>query len=285
VISAIICTYNRPKLVCQLVDQLVGLNFERLEVIVVDSSDQGNEKLIRSNLVNYIRSSRKSQPYQRFLGAENANNEILCFFDDDVKIVDDNLLKDIQEAFEDDEIVGVSAGIKYESGVAMNRKGLSKELKGSGKISWLGRTTGLPTNNREVQYFPGPIMAFRKQVALKLFDEYLFSIFERRIAMGEDKAISMRASKYGKLYFLGKKFYLHHPPEPSTYYSDNESFIAKVVFSRLWLSKIYAEVHNKLIMQAYLLNVLYVLKTLVNYSSNKKKLKGVFKGILWQIKY
>src|SRR5690606_12302391 len=112
-----------------------------------------------------------------FLGVQAAAGEIVCFFDDDIKILDQNLFLDIQSTYMNQEVVGVSAGIKYESGVSINRGQRSKNVIRTGKISWLGRTTGLPNNDAIVDYFPGPIMSFRKEIALKLFDEYLFYIF------------------------------------------------------------------------------------------------------------
>ena len=173
----------------------------------------------------------------------------------------------------------------YESGIELNKrikvkaKGNTKTI--SGKISWLGRTTGLPEKIDFVQYLPGPAMAFRNTVLKNVFDEYLFTIFEKRIAMGEDKFISMQAGTHGKLLFLGDKTYIYHPPEPSTYFNNEVDFIAKTTFSRLWLSKQFAKTHKKPIWKAYLIFILYLFKQLLTGLFNRSRLKGNLKAIKW----
>jgi hypothetical protein len=103
----------------------------------------------------------------------------------------------------------------------------------------------------------------------------MFSLFEKRIAMGEDKAISMKASKYGNLFFLGEKKYLYHPPIESTYFNDEISFNAKTLFSRLWLNYIYAEVKNKSIHYAYFFFFVHLVKNYLFKFYDIKKRKTI----------
>lgn len=286
-VDVVICTYNRQVLVNSLVDDLKKYLDEIKEIVVVDSSDAENELLKNDATVTLIKSPRKSQPFQRQLGAEYCTSEIVVFFDDDVKITRNDLFKNIKEAFINNEIVGVSAGIHYENGVEMNQQSASQVKAYTGQISWLGRASGLPKTNTFVDYFPGPIMSFRRSLLDKLFDEYLFSIFEKRVAMGEDKVISMRASVFGKLYFLGEKMYLHHPPEPSTYFNNEKDFVAKTVFSRLWLSKEYAKAHNKPLALAYFYFFLYFAKNYILsiFTFNWTRISGMNKSLAYLFKY
>lgn len=277
-LDVIICTYNRPNLVSNLINQIKKCNPQPNSVIVVDSSDSENNILKNDSFIKYIRSDRKSQPYQRYLGAEHSIADVLVFFDDDVSILENNLFEIIKVGFNNKEIVGVSLGIHYDNGIVIKQNINLPQNKenNTGKISWLGRTNGLPNKDMLVDYFPGPIMSFRRDIIFKLFDEHMFRIFEKRIAMGEDKVISMRASKYGKLLFFGSKDYLYHPPEPSTYFENEIKFIAKTTYSRLWISKVYAEVRNKNKMLPYIYFTIYFVKQIVFSMFNIKKLKGNF---------
>lgn len=276
-ITLIICTYNRPNHVVNLVNQIFECNFKIEDVIVVDSSDSDNIILTNDSRVKYVKSDRKCQPYQRFLGTKFINSDCVLFLDDDIQIIKKNVFEKVISGFElNDEIVGVSVGINYQSGVPIYENGKGIVHPKTGKISWLGHTTGLPEVDTYVEYFPGPIMAFRKKILKKLFDEYTFLIFEKGIAMGEDKAISMRASKFGKLFFFGSEKYLFHPPEPSTYYQNHVKFTAKTTFSRLWISKVYAQTHNKPLFLAYIYFTGYLIKQLFTsvIQLDSKKLIG-----------
>lgn len=283
-IDVIICTYNRPEKVASLVEQILQCKPAPNRVIVVDSSDNDHETLACRSDITYVKSDRKSQPYQRYLGTKHSQAPIVCFFDDDVNILISTLFADIKAAFNDPAVVGVSAGIHYENGVPLNQQTTEKLLQHTGKITWLGKTTGLPQQNQEVEYFPGPIMSFRTEILPQVFDEYLFTIFEKRMAMGEDKAISMRASKYGKLMYLGAKNYLYHPPEPSTYFTNNINFIAKTTFSRLWLNKIIADIKQQPQWKAYAIFAMYVTKQCIKGLTQKEVLKGNILALQWLIK-
>src|SRR5690606_35321948 len=77
-----------------------------------------------------------------------------------------------------------------------------------------------------------------------------FSLFERRIGMGEDKSISMAMSKFGRLKYL-PAIYLIHPANASTYFSNIKQFNTKVTYSRLFLALKYAELKNKPLIGIY----------------------------------
>jgi len=86
-------------------------------------------------------------------------------------------------------------------------------------------------------------MAFRREIIYYLFDGLLFTLYEKGIGKGEDKYISMKAVKYGKLAFIGKQCILH-PSHPSHYFTNVESFAKRELFSRYVLSLRYAEIHG-----------------------------------------
>lgn len=288
-IDIVICTYNRTIFVNRLISQLKDCCNDFNKIIVVDSSDTSDSKLTENKEITYIMSSRKSQPFQRYLGAKYSESELILFLDDDIEIINKDFLKVIQAGFNKNEsIVGVSVGINYKSGIKINisKTNKSSEIK-SGKISWLGRTTGLPVINGFVEYFPGPVMAYRKRILSYLFDDYMFLIFEKKISIPEDKAISLRASQFGLLYFFGELDYLSHPPNDSTYFVNESDFVARATFSRLWISKIYAKVKCKNIIIAYLFFFGYFIKQITRgvFSFNFTSIKGNFFGLYYVFKF
>lgn len=287
-LDIIICTYNRHLRAFELVLAILKIKAPEVKIIVVDSTDSINEQLVQLPFVKYIHSSHKSQPYQRYVGWLASTAEIVVFLDDDVEIIRNDIFAHIINAFNQREIVGVSTGINYQTSIRLNKstqKGL--ESTKTGEISWFGNSMGLPSENVYVDYFPGPIMSFRRIQLIKVFDSYLFYLFENRVAMGEDKVISMRASIEGKLLYLGKYNYLYHPALESSYFENDELFIAKNYFSRYWINKIYCKVHRK---SLYLGNFLYVTLIfkhlfLAIMALDSVKFKGVIKGLQYLRKY
>ena len=67
-IDIIICTYNRPQKILELVHSLLPNKSYFNRIIVVDSSDSKNKELAELNELVYIKSNHKNQPYQRLLG-------------------------------------------------------------------------------------------------------------------------------------------------------------------------------------------------------------------------
>jgi glycosyltransferase involved in cell wall biosynthesis len=278
-LDIVITTYNRPTSVIALVNSIVEINECVNKIIVVDSSETRNVELSEICGVGLIYSDRKSQPYQRYLGYLETESEVVCFFDDDIIIKEKGIFYDFLCEFQDNEVVGVSARINYETSILINKRNNISNDVGNGSISWLGRTEPLPNIKTSVKYFPGPCMSYRREIIPFLFDEEMFELFEKKRAMGEDKAISMRASKFGKLNYLGHKVYLLHPPLESTYFNDEISFISKTIYSRLWLSIIYSETYNKSRSLAYFIFMLYFFRQL--FLTDFKRFRAGIRTFPW----
>lgn len=278
-LDVVITTYNRPEHVLRLVENILRIHDLVNQIIVVDSSELENTQLKNYLTVKTVRSERKCQPYQRYLGYLHSASDIICYFDDDIIIKDSNIFANIIEEYKKPEIAGVGVRIDYETSIKMNNSMGVIKNGGEGKISWLGRTTNLPLHDATVQYFPGPCMSFRRDVLEYVFDDYMFDMFEKRRGMGEDKAISMRASSHGVLMYLGNRIYIHHPPIASTYYLDDVSFIAKTIYSRLWLSRIYAQTHNRPVFFANSIFLVYYFKQL--FSVRLCRIKGSLRALSW----
>ena len=90
-LDVVICTYNRPQKVVELITQLQDCIIAPSQIIVVDSSDKTNTDLRNKSGIKYIQSNHKNQPYQRFLGVNQSTSEYILFLDDDMEILDEHV--------------------------------------------------------------------------------------------------------------------------------------------------------------------------------------------------
>jgi glycosyltransferase involved in cell wall biosynthesis len=300
----VITTYNRPQQVVELARQALGCTPAPTNLFIVDSSDKENKPVQELPAVVYVRSSHKNQPYQRLLGAKAATAEIIVFMDDDLAIVSKDIFQHLVAAFDDPNRVGAAVAFEYLQpakhqmnlpilATPKSWKQLFWQFTGvpfptSGKMARLGVSGEKPTRPSEVQSFNGANMAFRRDIALKIVPDDLLSQVERRLSMGEDKVISMSALQYGRLQYIPEVCLLH-PPNESTYFQNIRSFTAKVAYSRLYLSRIYARVFHKSLWREVLIyywftawRVLIALFSLLIRPSKgrKDKLLGALDG-LW----
>jgi len=268
--DVIITTYNRPEAVYNLVQSLLNCRPAPSSIIVVDSSELDDLQLQKLKGVEYIRSSHKNQPYQRYLGFLASREEIVCFFDDDIQIINPAIFEIILNRYSEKEIVGCNVNFINEGNITVQ-----KELKSEWGInempqalSFLLLLTGVPTikdgkawlagmrgndvSNLFTETFSGPGgLSFRRRIVPSLFDDALFALFEKKMAMGEDKYISMGALRFGKLAHNIEPCIVHSE-NTSHYYQDSSSFTRKELYSRLWLSKRYLYVKYKWIGWAYI---------------------------------
>lgn len=250
----VVTTYNRKEMICDFVAQVLGCDLLPERIIVVDSSDEENFDVQKLSRVVYVRSSHKNQPYQRYLGLQFVKEEVVVFFDDDVKF----LCKDIFSKY--------TELIKYNNSVAstinfIGSSSINKNINASNKLNkrWFWRFTGAinpdngkiglvgsagikDENTEDVEIFNGPGgLAILTAIAYEIFRDDLFALFENKMAMGEDKFLGMGVLKYGKIAFCPEQIILH-PDHASSYFQNVYSFSRKELYSRLWLSKRYAEV-------------------------------------------
>ena len=99
-VSIIITTYNREKIVNKNIDSILSQNYENKEIIVVDDfSTDNTEKNLKkySNKIKYIKLSKNmGVQYASNIGFEKSSGEFLAFVgDDDVWIDKDKLNKQI----------------------------------------------------------------------------------------------------------------------------------------------------------------------------------------------
>ena len=205
--DVIICTYNRPLEVIRLIAEIQGCNLLPEKIIIVDSSDHYSIEIAEKEGVCYIKSSHKNQPYQRYLGCRVSTSDLITFFDDDLKITDKNIFNYLTNAFAEQDVVGSCVGLAYEE--LHNEDRTKKQVKGSGaarlllslmKMIAIGKRLkpgemwllGMDTPKNEQSYYVeyiggGDAPTFKREITDELFDDFLFSLYEKKLGKGEDK--------------------------------------------------------------------------------------------------
>jgi len=254
-LAVIIPTYNRPVSVVRLVEELGACRPAANSIIVVDSSDEPNTDLLRHPGVRYLRSRHKNQPYQRYVGALAASAPVVLFLDDDLYLERKDLLGRISEEFQRDAVVGVGVNFEHISSVPpvfgngrgpvgrflLRLRSWTRKARPAGMIDILGATGGMPHHDGPVQFLRGGAMAFRRTIMSQLFDDRLFAVCEAGFGMGEDKVISMRAGRFGQLWWIAAAYLRHPGTEGSHYGGEPRHFLTKVLVSRLHVAKAYCE--------------------------------------------
>jgi len=305
--DVVITTYNRPGEVQRLTAQILECESKPGWIIVVDSSDIQNEELANNPSVLYIRSSHKNQPYQRLLGAMASKADVVVFLDDDLIIKEKKVFKYLLDGYkysEYSDVVGVTANINYHSSldsknvkplICPNSK-LSRSLllisgvnsKKPGKVGRLGIVGTNLQGKQFVEFFYGPCMSFKRQLICDIIPPDLLAMYERKIGKGEDKAISMAASKMGRLLYIPTPCF-YHPPNDSAYFQDIRSFMRRTMYSRLYLSKVYARLKGRsLFLEVFIFYYFAFFRILIAFfsyvlhpvKSRREKLKGICSGVL-----
>lgn len=254
-LSVIICTYNRPWKVSELVRLLLNQHHKPDQIIVVDSSDEFNEHLFSNNSIDYIRSSHKNQPYQRYLGYNVAKHDWLLYLDDDMEPVDDKVTFEIEDLISKKQ-EAVAFALRFENvheDTALAALPKSQMRKGgsslhkfvrwftaypklpNGKVGWNGVRGALPRGDY-TEWFSGGAFLVRKSMIFQNFNFGLFQMFEDKIGKGEDLMISYSVAQRGKIWATEKVYFYHNDQRDSTYTLDVESFNRRVIYSRLFLS-------------------------------------------------
>lgn len=258
--DVVIATNDRHEGLKVLVTQILRMSRKPEKLIVIDSSKTPNDSLTSfCKTIVYRHTRHMNQPYQRYLGVCKSSADIVIFFDDDVEIVDTNLFDDVLNAYQNS-VVGVGVNIDYQNNISELGKLKVKYSRSSyfrffsaltgvhvpkpGEIAKAGVTGGSVTVDGYVHFLHGPMMSFKRDVALKIFDTRLFNVYGLKVGKGEDKYLSMGALQYGKLFMLSD-CYVRHPLNESHYYVNPRSFQKRVIFSRWLLTRRLAEIRNE----------------------------------------
>lgn len=308
-LDIIVCTYNRPYKVNELVNQFIPLRDCFNNFIVIDSSDDDNLVLKQNEHVIYLKSSHKNQPYQRYLGYLKSNADFILFLDDDMELTDKSIFFDILEKIEIENIVGIACNFKNK----YSDTSLSKIPKSYNNFlpNWLGNFIrkltlnhppkrgfmnlfglrgGQPDHLMETKLISGGAFIAKKEFLFKNFNFNLLNIFEKRIGMGEDTLIGYSLAKYGKILYYDNIAFLHNEGTGSNYSMDVCAYSKRVFFSRFFIARELARLDEnyskfKLVMISAIYLFFRLLGLLLGVLTKPSKvrlmlIKGAFLGVV-----
>lgn len=224
--SIIIPTCNRQKDLAQTIDSVLRQSVLPLEIIVIDQSDGEDTKKYITNIKNafkvkvnivYFYQREKSSVKARNRGISIASGDIISFFDDDVILFED-YLKNIQQCFNDNKLVGGLSGNviirnklqgwKWNIRKILLRLFLLNNFDGRMTISGFGYSLFEREIDHDIQVemLTGCNMNFRKQlIKNETFDEW-FEGYSYR----EDAEFSYRMSQKFKLIMIPEAKLFHN---------------------------------------------------------------------------
>ena len=307
--DVIIATFNRKESLAILVSQILKCSKLPENIIIVDSSAITDRDIQSINLVKYLKSSHANQPYQRYIGYLESSNDILVYFDDDMRIVDKQCFEKILALYDGENVVGVQPNFVYKhdffdvktpkSKIRQLAKKyrffkLLKILSGNPDVKdgrfWLAGIRGRkPDNGQTLEWFNGPVFSAKKQYLYKNFNFNLFDLYENRIGKAEDAILGFTLSRLGDIVYLKDELFYHDDQNDSTYSIDFISFGMRVAYSRLYLSFEYVRLLNQLKLLAFLHFNLYIfgrimgmiINQILSYDSDRNKImRGYLKGYI-----
>lgn len=255
-LDIVITTYNRSQKMNELVSSILHIKNSCVGgLVVVDSSDQEDLILAKSDAVVYLRSSHKNQPFQRYLGVKKCTSAYVLFLDDDMEILDQDCFEHICKAFRDHDVAGFA--LKFEdkhvntSLAAVPKSSLFQKLKflkhiknwltgyptlKSGKLGLCGNRGKQPIEGGYTEYVSGGAFVAKRESLFVNFNFQLFDLFEDKLGMGEDALIGYGLHKQNGLLFIPDCWFLHNDQRDSTYSTDLKAYATRVLFSRYYLS-------------------------------------------------
>jgi glycosyltransferase involved in cell wall biosynthesis len=304
-IDLVICTYNRPQQVVELVQQVLDCDPLPNAILIIDSSDEENQEIQHMPRVRYLRSNHKNQPYQRYLGYSISSADILLYLDDDMEIIHKNILHTVAQRFaQDQEIVGLALHFQNKqqehslsrvptSTLFHKRSGLKKMmgwLTGypqllPGSYGRCGNRGPHPTESGYTMLISGGAFAAKRSALYINFNFQLFDLFETKMGMGEDGILGYTLLQQGKLFYESNLQCWHNDNQPSNYAHQLRSYAKRVLFSRLYLSLEKARLDGTSLRFARTHYAWYGWWRLVGYAVNylrhrKEARKEIFMGSL-----
>jgi glycosyltransferase involved in cell wall biosynthesis len=236
-IGVCIATHEREELLAATLEGVGGQTQPPAEVVVSDSSADEAVRLAVEGFssrhpelrVRYVRSDRKSLPWQRWWAFSHSVGDIVLFLDDDV-LLHPEALRILGEAYGKLSEAGRSVG---GIGFIMSWRdgGPTHRSPPSGRERWLGivdadpgsvtrggLTTSLAgltgTGPQAVETLWGGAMSYRREVLERVGClKNLVSLYEAGVGRGEDAVLSSYARKHGgPLYALPDEL-AYHPRE------------------------------------------------------------------------
>lgn len=309
-IDVVICTYNRPKKLNQLVLQLLSCLPQQSKIIIVESSDNEKKYLNPNSNIIIKYSKYKNQPYQRYIGYESSKADFILYLDDDMEVATENVFEEIISVIHNNSsIAGIA--IKFQdkqeetslstvpvSTLLNNQSGIKKIINWitcypelpKGKFGLCGNRGKQPQNGGFTEWVSGGAFLAKRELLFQNFNFQLFNLFEEKLGMGEDAIIGYGLHKQGHLIYHPTLLFYHNDQKDSHYAVNQYMFAKRVIYSRLFLTLEKRRLDNKSLFYGKIYFHWYVFCRIVglylNYIKNKTdSRKDVLKGSLvgWKL--
>jgi len=309
----VIASRNRESSLKTLVGQIFNSSLLPDKVIIVDSSNVAYDLSEYKTRVIHLRTSYKNQPIQRYIGFKECSNEFIIFFDDDMRILNNNSIEAIISSFRDPHFVGVQPKIIHSNSFYQKKMPKSpfrdlakryvffkilKLLSGNpniqtGKFWYSGLRGSNPEFDEDVEWFNGPVFALRRSKAYLNFNYKIFEIYSNNYGKGEDAILGLTTSKFGKIIFKDIPGLFHEDSQDSVYTKNFFVYAKRLAYSRLYMSYEYARIKNKPYLFAFIFFNLYIFgrvgtlffNQLCKYDKKRNLIiKGIFIGFITAIR-
>lgn len=201
--TIVIPTYNRPGLALSLVGQ-IRKNDKKSEIIIVDQSAQeDDQKLIKKFNVKYLRDPQVNTAIAKNIGIEEAEGDVVIFFDDDVELTNQTIPSHLVE-YEDKNVLAVAGRVINDGEEVPENTDVDTGKTNIFLTKFVGNFWG--TRKQAVQFPYGCNMSFRKSILVDLKG------FDKKITPPgfEEYDLGLRVTRLGKMIFAPDALVYHH---------------------------------------------------------------------------
>lgn len=302
-VSVIIPTHNRKKMVERLINSILENTYKNVEIIVVDDAsndgtyeyikekfgDLENFKIVRNDKNLLLAGSRNR-------GISLSKGELLFLIDDD-NILDKNCIKNLVKVITSDNKIGMVGPVMY---YCKDKKRIwwagTKRNMITSRTYFIGRDLSIPNKEMwETDDFPNAFM-IKKEVIEKVgeFDEKLFIIqydeadFGMRVRLYGYKCIVVKSAIiYHDISFQDQVRQHHVYDAKRAFYMGRNRIIFHKKYSSSWQFLIFCLFWNWLFCAYYFKVILGT--TSIPWSKRVKLiisyLKGIWDGLKWKKSY
>lgn len=174
--SVIIPTYNREKILCEIIDFVINQTYRQYEIIIIDDGSTDNtyekikNKIHSNNYINYYRQENSGVSSARNLGAKKSIGNYLIFLDSDDILIEDALMNFMNAIKNDEDIIHAD---------------LAKYIRGSDKLEIIKAQNPYGIGKGKGVYIPGAFC-----IKKYFFDK--IGGYDEKIKFGENTELKFR---------------------------------------------------------------------------------------------